>query len=64
MRARENARPLSLSIQPTELVHDDCDTRLELQCWCTTCNVPVPPTQVASRPGPGRVLTTTEAAHG
>lgn len=48
---------------PTELVHDACDTRLELQCWCTTCNVPVAATQIASRPGPGRALTT-EAAHG
>lgn len=49
---------------PTELVHDDCDTRLELQCWCTTCNVPVPPTQIDSRPGPGRALTAAEATHG
>lgn len=39
---------------PTELVHDECDTRLELQPWCTTCNSPVAPTQIASRPGPGR----------
>jgi len=38
---------------PTELVHDLCDTRLELQPWCTTCNAPVSPTHIASRPGPG-----------
>lgn len=39
---------------PTELVHDDCGTRLELQPWCTTCNVPVEPTHIRSRPGRGR----------
>jgi len=39
---------------PTELVHDDCGTRLELQPWCTSCNTPVSPTQISSRPGPGR----------
>ncbi len=39
---------------PTELVHDDCGTRLELQPWCTTCNEPVSPTRISSRPGPGR----------
>ena len=39
---------------PTELVHDECGTRIELQPWCTTCNVPVAPTDIASRPGPGR----------
>ncbi len=38
---------------PTELVHDDCGTRLELQPWCTTCNGPVSPTRIRSRPGPG-----------
>ena len=39
---------------PTELVHDHCGTRIELQPWCTTCNVSVAPTDIASRPGPGR----------
>ena len=39
---------------PTELVHDECDTRLELQPWCTGCNAPVDPTHIRSRPGPGR----------
>jgi DNA-binding HxlR family transcriptional regulator len=39
---------------PTELVHDACGTRLELQPWCTTCNVAVAATRIASRPGPGR----------
>lgn len=38
---------------PVELVHDDCGTRLELQPWCTTCNSPVSPIQISSRPGPG-----------
>ena len=42
-------------LAPTELVHDECGTRLELQPWCTTCNEPVSPVQIASRPGPGRV---------
>ena len=39
---------------PPELVHDDCGTRLELQPWCTTCNLAISPTQISSRPGPGR----------
>ena len=47
---------------PTELVHDDCGTRLELQPWCTTCNEPVSPTHISSRPGPGRTPTE-ESAH-
>lgn len=38
---------------PTELVHDACGTRVELQPWCTTCDVAVDPTQIRSRPGPG-----------
>ena len=50
---------------PTELVHDDCGTRLELQPWCTTCDTPVAPTAISSRPGPGATATddhaTTEA---
>lgn len=41
---------------PIELVHDECGTRIELQPWCTSCNVPVSPTDIASRPGPGRDL--------
>lgn len=41
-------------LAPTELVHDVCDTRLELQSWCITCNEPVSPTHIASRPGPGQ----------
>ena len=40
-------------LAPTELFHDDCGTRLALQPWCTHCNVPVAPTHIASRPGPG-----------
>ncbi|MEO0494432.1 MAG: helix-turn-helix domain-containing protein [Actinomycetota bacterium] len=54
-------RYVSGGLAPTELVHDDCGTRLELQPWCTTCNVPVAPTDISSRPGPGR-LSETEAA--
>lgn len=46
---------------PTELVHDSCGTRLELQPWCTTCNTPISPTRIASRPGAGRVSTTEPA---
>ena len=40
---------------PTELVHDACGTRLELQPWCTNCNEPVDPLSISSRPGPGRI---------
>ena len=50
-------------LAPTELVHDVCGTRLELQPWCTACNEPVGPVQIASRPGPGR-HTDVEDAHG
>ncbi len=39
---------------PTELIHDACGTRVELQPWCTTCNRSVDPTHIRSRPGPGR----------
>ena len=46
--------------RPHELVHDECGTRLELQPWCTTCNVPVAPTDISSRPGPGRHIGTEE----
>jgi len=49
---------------PTELVHRGCDTPLALQCWCTACNGPVEPTQISSRPGPGRSMTVTEGEHG
>ncbi len=45
---------------PTELVHDECQTRLELQSWCTSCNSPVDPTHIRSAPGAGRVLSVTE----
>lgn len=48
---------------PTELIHDDCGTRLELQAWCTTCNTPVAPTHIRSRPGPGH-LTHSESLDG
>ncbi len=45
---------------PTELIHHDCGTRLELQAWCTTCNSPVAPAHIRSRPGPGH-LTLSES---
>ncbi|MEM9203160.1 MAG: helix-turn-helix domain-containing protein [Actinomycetota bacterium] len=56
-------------LAPTELVHDTCGTRVELQLWCTSCNVPVDPVQISSRPGPGRRSipnrrSPMEAAHG
>ena len=53
-------RYVSGGLAPTELVHDECGTRLELQPWCTTCNVPVAPTDISSRPGPGRHIGTEE----
>ncbi|MEM8705248.1 MAG: helix-turn-helix domain-containing protein [Actinomycetota bacterium] len=56
-------RWMSGGLAPTELVHDVCGTRLELQPWCTTCNEPVAPVDIASRPGPGRAQEV-EATHG
>ncbi len=53
----------STSGPPTELVHDSCHTRLELQSWCTTCNTPVDPTHIRSEPGPGRTNNTEGHAH-
>jgi DNA-binding HxlR family transcriptional regulator len=47
---------------PTELVHDECGTRLELQPWCVHCNEPVTPTHIGSRPGPGRAINE-ESSH-
>lgn len=38
---------------PTELYHEACATRVELQPWCTCCNEPVPPSSIRSRPGLG-----------
>ncbi|MBT5138186.1 MAG: helix-turn-helix transcriptional regulator [Acidimicrobiaceae bacterium] len=38
---------------PTELYHEACATRVELQPWCTCCNEAVPPSSIRSRPGPG-----------
>jgi DNA-binding HxlR family transcriptional regulator len=48
---------------PTDLVHDACDTRLELQAWCTTCNAPIEATHIRSRPGPGRGDGPVEPVH-
>jgi len=53
----------SQSGPPTELVHDSCHTRLELQSWCTTCNMPVDPTHIRSEPGPGRTHQAEDHAH-
>ncbi len=47
---------------PTELVHDACGTRLELQPWCVECNEPVVPTAISSRPGPGHHQEPSHAA--
>lgn len=48
---------------PTELVHDTCGTRLELQPWCTSCNQPVGATHIRSRPGLSRGAATEEHSH-
>jgi len=45
---------------PVELVHDVCETRLELQSWCVKCNSPVGPTHIRSAPGHGSNLVSTE----
>jgi DNA-binding HxlR family transcriptional regulator len=42
---------------PTVLVHDECSTALEQQLVCPQCDVAVAPTQIRSRPGPGRTRT-------
>jgi len=36
---------------PTELVHADCHTQVQLQPWCRTCSRAVPPSGIRSRPG-------------
>jgi len=41
-------RYYSVAGPPVELVHDVCRTRLELQPWCTTCNMAVEPTHIRS----------------
>ncbi len=41
---------------PTVLVHDVCNTALNLHVWCRECNADVDPTHIRSRPGPGRCL--------
>ncbi|MEM7093899.1 MAG: helix-turn-helix domain-containing protein [Actinomycetota bacterium] len=39
---------------PTVLVHDACGTALEQVLLCPTCDETVRPTNIRSRPGPGR----------
>lgn len=39
---------------PTVLVHDECGSPLEQGFWCNTCRQTFTPTDIASRPGPGR----------
>lgn len=43
---------------PTVLVHDECGTALEQQLVCPACAVDVQPTQIRSKPGPGRRAST------
>ena len=40
---------------PTVLVHADCGTPLEQITRCPTCDDLIAPTQIRSRPGPGRL---------
>ena len=39
---------------PTVLVHEPCGHSLEQGFWCPTCRQTFSPTDIASRPGPGR----------
>lgn len=52
-------RWLSLEGPPILLVHEPCGTEIQLELSCRTCGVDFPPTQIASRPGPGRTATET-----
>lgn len=40
---------------PTVLVHEPCGTEIDLGFHCRTCRTDFTPTDIASRPGPGRV---------
>ena len=39
---------------PTLLVHEPCGTEIDLGFHCPTCEADFTPTDIASRPGPGR----------
>jgi len=43
---------------PTLLVHADCGTPLEQVTRCPTCHDPLSPSDIRSRPGPGRDTST------
>jgi len=47
-------RWLSPDGPPTLLVHEPCGTEVDLGFHCHTCNADFSPTDIASRPGPGR----------
>lgn len=38
---------------PTILYHNECGHRLELNVRCPSCDAPIRPGQISSRPGPG-----------
>jgi len=46
-------RWLSEGGPPVELVHEPCGTEVRLGLHCWTCGEDFPPTEIASRPGPG-----------
>ncbi len=41
---------------PTILVHEQCDTPVEQTVRCPSCDQNLRPTDIASRPGPGRTV--------
>ena len=47
---------------PTLLIHAECGTPLEQVTRCPTCDDPIPPTEIRSRPGPGRQRALTQEA--
>ena len=42
---------------PTVLVHDECGHPVEHHVRCPSCDEPIEPTDIGSRPGPGRSRT-------
>ena len=51
---RWGANHLSDGGAPTVLVHEPCGHHLEQGFWCPSCRQTFSPTDIASRPGPGR----------
>lgn len=47
-------RWMSDGAPPTVLVHEPCGHALEQGFWCPSCRQTFSPTDIASRPGPGR----------